>query len=319
MQLLRTPEGRNMLLAGGLTLIWAVLLVAIADQVVGVFSNTMMFTLTGLGVAVLGLLFFRSLTRRYRKRLSARFRAFPPDWEKWVVHVIPEPLEEAEIEALQKQVMMFLAEKAQTGVGKKPPEQLRVSLSTAMHWPIRHFPEWDYPELLEVVWYNFSFLREPEKYHILVDRLQSNLKEESLISVLPVSTVDIADLVSQPGESHPWMKWLGVEPTEVPPSISQSPLQLIALNYIKHVIEYGIKRRLLSESARLSMPELMQLADHSFYGDKKRLIHQDRKAAEAMSFVFQGGRLGWRRAMADLAWQLPGILGPKAPQIDELA
>ena len=317
MQLLRSPEGRNMFLAGILTLIWAFLLVAIVDQMVGVFTNTMIFTLTGLGVAVLGFLFFRSLTRRYRKRLSARFKAFPPAWEESFSKTIPDSPEEQVIDALQKQVLVFLAEKPQTAVGQKPPETLRVSLATAMRWPIRNYPQWDYPELLEVLWYNFSFCQEPANYHKLTNRLRDILDEDPLISVLPISVVDISTLVTDPSKCDLFLSFMGVDTMEIPQSVTQSPLQLIALSYIQNVMQYGHQRGLLSKSIQLSWTDLMQLADDGFYGDKKSLIQNNRKAAEVMSFVFQDGRMGWRRAMADLAWQRPGILGPKAPQIDE--
>lgn len=307
-----------MLLAGVLTLVWAILIVAIVQQLVGLWTDTMVFTLTGLGVATLGFLFFRSLTRRYRKRFRARQAAFPPAW-----HI---PLQKAtgatpeEVEILHKQVQQFLAEKAQTAPGQKPDEKLRVAVAAGMRWPIRHFPYWDYPTLLEVTWSPFSFVEEPDKHRQLQNLLEERLNETPAISALAVSIPDVQGLLGGSLDPQAWAKKTFDLDIELPKSIQSAPLQLMALAYMQNVIHHGQSSgQLRLEGFYPTWEALLTAADQGFYWSEKALKTHEPKLYEALGLVFQSGKsIKWKRAMADLAWQRVPILGPNAPQVSEL-
>jgi len=149
------------ILAIGLGALIFFLLVLAAFQLYqdGNTAGLVLLLLMGLG-GLWGL--YRYLTAGRRRREAILSRPFPGAWrdilEKEVTFY--RQLDQDEKSRFERDVQLFLGEKRISGVRSEVSEELKVLVAASAVIPVFGFPDWDYPNLEEVLIYPGAFTRD---------------------------------------------------------------------------------------------------------------------------------------------------------------
>ncbi len=117
------------------------------------------------GPMLIGILLYRFLTRKVRRRAMIRKKPFPPAWETILQREVSffQTLDESEQDRFREEVLIFLSEKRITGIKTSVDDTVRILVAASAIIPIFGFPGWEWNQISEVLIYPTTF---NEQYEI---------------------------------------------------------------------------------------------------------------------------------------------------------
>ncbi len=143
----------------GLLILALLTLAAVRLYRAGNTAGMVVLLLMGLG-GLFGL--YRYLTAKSRRRKAILRRPFPDTWREALAEEVPfyRHLDKDERKRFERAVQLFLGEKRISGVRTPVDDKLKVLVAASAVIPVFGFPDWEYPNLEEVLIYPGAFTRD---------------------------------------------------------------------------------------------------------------------------------------------------------------